>query len=407
MTKARAIPVSLHEPGEPASRGPQLKAFLELGFRPLYMAGCAWALLSVALWIYAPQWLSSPLGGVAWHAHEMLWGFVATIAVGFLLTASATWTGINPLKGLPLAAACALWLVARVGYLAGGHPAFYVAAAAETAFYLLSAIVLLRVMVKGKSRRNYGIPFLVLGLGVANCLYLRASLSGNYAALMQHFELGLICMAVIALLVARRVIPFFAMRAIPGLAIPMLTRSGQAQMVLGIAAIVLGLAGQKHPMALALAATGLVSLYQIASWKPGAVLRKPILWILYLGYAAMGVGLLLAAAHLAGLGTASPGTAVLARAAVHVHVIGMAGFSVLIIGMVTRTALGHLGRPLQLDKSMVASYWLVILAVALRLAALAPSGAMQALLHASAAAWVAAFALYLWRFVPLLIRPRP
>src|SRR5690606_11870224 len=147
-----------------------------------------------------------------------------------------------------------------------------------------SAIVLLRIMVKGKCRRNYGIPFLVLGLGVANCLYLRASLSGNYAALMQHFELGLICMAVIALLVARRVIPFFAMRAIPGLAIPSHARGGQALRVLGIAAIVLGLAGQEHPMALALAATGLVSLYQIASWKPGAVLRKPILWILYLGY---------------------------------------------------------------------------------------------------------------------------
>ncbi|TFL13289.1 NnrS family protein [Pusillimonas caeni] len=401
MTKARAIPVSLHEPGEPLPRGPRLEAFLELGFRPLYIAGCAWALLSVALWIYAPQWLSAPLSGVAWHAHEMLWGFVATIAVGFLLTASATWTGVNPLKGLPLAAACLLWLVARIGYLAGGNIAFYVAAAAETAFFLLSALALLRVMFKGKSKRNYGIPFLVLGLGIANCLYLRASLSGNYMVLMQHFETGLICMAVIALLVARRVIPFFAMRAIPGLAIPMLTRSGQAQMVLGILAIVLGLAGQKAPMALALAATGLVGLYQIANWKPQAVLRKPILWILYLGYAAMGLGLLLAAAHVAGFGSAA-----FARAAVHVHVIGMAGFSVLIIGMVTRTALGHLGRPLQLDQSMVASYWLMLLAVVLRLAALVPSSAMQPLLHASAAAWVAAFILYLWRFAPLLIRPR-
>ena len=401
MNKARAIPVSLHEPGEPTTSKPQLKAFLELGFRPLYIAGCAWALLSVAIWVYAPHWLSAPLGGVAWHAHEMLWGFVATIAVGFLLTASATWTGINPLKGLPLAIVGLLWLVARVGYLAGGDIAFHIAAAGETAFFLLSAAALLRVMLKGQSKRNYGIPFLVLGLGIANALYLRASLSGNYTALMQHFETGLICMAVIALLVARRVIPFFAMRAIPSLAIPMLTRSGQAQMALGVLAIVLGIAGRTNAMAWALAATGAISLYQIAGWKPQAVLRKPILWILYLGYAAMGAGLLLAAGHLLGVGPAA-----FARAAVHVHVIGMAGFSVLIIGMATRTALGHLGRPLQLDQSMVASYWLMLLAVVLRLAALAPSGAAQALLHAAAAAWVAAFALYLWRFAPLLIRPR-
>lgn len=402
MTKAKAIPVSLHEPGEPTPQGPQLKAFLELGFRPLYIGGSVWALLSIAIWIYAPQWLSLPLTGVIWHAHEMLWGFVATIAVAFLLTASATWTGFNPLKGTPLALVCLLWLIARIGYLAGGDTAFYIAAVAETAFFLISALALMRVMFKGKSTRNYGIPFLVLGLGVANCLFLRETLFGNYLVLMQYFSLGLICMAVIALLVARRVIPFFAMRAIPGLNIPMLTRSGHVQLVLGVIAIALGLAGLAIPMALALAATGLISLYQTLRWKPQAVIHKPILWILYLGYAAMGVGLILAAAHFAELGSMA-----LSRTAVYVHVIGMAGFSVLIIGMLTRTALGHLGRPLLLDRSMVVSYWLVILAVALRLLALAPSGAMQPLLHASAAAWVAAFMLYLWRFVPLLIRPRP
>jgi len=401
MAKVRAIPVALHEPGEPARQGPEWQAFLELGFRPLYIAGCSWAVLSILIWIFTPQWLSGPLGGVAWHAHEMLWGFVATIAVGFLLTASATWTGSNPLKGIPLAIACVFWLVARAGYLAGSEPAFYFAAVAESLLFLLSALVLFKVMIKGRSRRNYGVPFLVLGLGLANCLYLRSALTGNHLVLMQHFELGLICMAVIALLVARRVVPFFAMRAIPGLSIPMLTRSGQVQLVLGVVAIALGLAGLAGAMAAALAITGLISVYQIFRWRPQAVVHKPILWILYLGYAAMGVGLLFAAAHMAGIGSG-----VLQRSAVYVHLIGMAGFSILIIGMVTRTALGHLGRPLQLDRSMVISYWLVIFAVVLRLAALAPTAAVQPLLHASAAAWSLAFMLYLWRFIPMLIRPR-
>lgn len=88
------------------------------------------------------------------------------------------------------------------------------------------------------------------------------------------------------------------------------------------------------------------------------------------------------------------------------HVIGVAGFSVLIIGMVTRTALGHLGRPLRTDRSIVAMYVLVLAAALLRLLALLPVGLAQAALHASALAWVLAFALYLWRFAPLLIRPR-
>ena len=83
-----------------------------------------------------------------------------------------------------------------------------------------------------------------------------------------------------------------------------------------------------------------------------------------------------------------------------------AGFAVLIIGMVTRTALGHLGRPLRADGSIVVMYVLVLAAALLRLLALLPAGLPQAALHASALAWVLAFALYLWRFVPLLIRPR-
>jgi uncharacterized protein involved in response to NO len=84
----------------------------------------------------------------------------------------------------------------------------------------------------------------------------------------------------------------------------------------------------------------------------------------------------------------------------------MAGFSVLILGMVTRTALGHLGRPLATDRSMRTSYWLMLIAVGLRLAAIMPTAAASTLLHVAAAAWISAWALYLWQFAPMLIRPR-
>lgn len=55
---------------------------------------------------------------------------------------------------------------------------------------------------------------------------------------------------------------------------------------------------------------------------------------------------------------------------------------------------------------MVASYLLVLTAAALRLAAVEPDPFSELLLQLTAAAWIAAFALYLWRFAPLLIRPR-
>lgn len=72
--------------------------------------------------------------------------------------------------------------------------------------------------------------------------------------------------------------------------------------------------------------------------------------------------------------------------ALPVHMIAMAGFSVLIIGMVTRTALGHLGRPLAADRSMFVSYALMLIAAALRLAAIAPSDFSLLALQLSAAA---------------------
>lgn len=389
--------LQIEEPGSAKPPPPQWAAFLELGFRPLYLAGCCWAAVSVALWVFAPWLLRGKMAGVIWHAHEMLWGFIATIAVGFLLTAGSNWTGTNPLKGRALGALSLLWVLARVGYLVPGNMAFALTVVCEVLFFAVSALALGRAIYCARSQRNYGVPLLVLALGIADALFLLAVWQGDYVLLMLHFNTGLLCMAVIALLVARRIIPFFAMRAVPGLSIPMHTRSGHWQLAAGGLAIGCGLMGWAEISALFLSVAGVIALVQVLAWKPVAVRRVPLLWILYFGYAAIGVGLLVAAGHAAG--------AVL-RAAWPAHVIGVAGFSVLIIGMVTRTALGHLGRPLRPDRLMVCCYGLVIVAAALRLLALLPTGLALGALHASAGVWVLAFVLYLWRFFPMLIRPR-
>ncbi|VTU21860.1 NnrS protein [Variovorax sp. PBL-E5] len=50
---------------------------------------------------------------------------------------------------------------------------------------------------------------------------------------------------------------------------------------------------------------------------------------------------------------------------------------------------------------------LMLAAFVLRLIALAPSNASFIVLQLAAVAWIGAFALYLWRFVPMMIRPVP
>ena len=377
-----------------ASSRPQWRAFLELGFRPLYLLSTLWGAVSIALWLYAPGWLAqAPLPGLYWHAHEMLWAFIGTIAVGFLLTASATWTGQRTMRGPALGILCLIWIAARFCLLAPGGllPALVL----DALFFLAAAAELARVILLARNRRNYGIPLAMLALGASHALFLYSLLQGRDP--MPYFYSGFWTMALITLLIARRVIPFFAMRAIPGLTIPMQTRSGHWQMGLSMLAIALSLMAWRLPLAAALAALGLIALVQWVRWRPWASRRTPLLWILYLGYAGLAAGLLCAAAYEAGL---------MQRAAWPVHVLGLAGFSVMIIGMLTRTALGHLGRPLKSSPRLVLGYALLLAATALRLLALVPGAWSLPLLHLAGLCWILALLNYLLQFAPMLIRPR-
>jgi len=327
----------------------------------------------------------------------MLWAFIATIAIGFLFTAASNWTGLNPLRGPALAGLCGLWLLARLAFLVPDMRAYWLGVGSELLFFAIATAALARVIYPRRSRRNYGLPVMVALLGLSDALYLLAAPQGDYTQLMRHFHAGLLSMGVIALLVARRVIPFFASRAVSGLDLPLHTHTGAWQLAAGVLAVLCTWLSWPQAAAAALVLAGGLALWQTLAWKPWSVRHQPLLWVLYAGYASLGAGLLVAAAHAVGG---------VARLAWPVHVIGMAGFSVLIIGMVTRTALGHLGRPLRTDHSMVISYGLIILSAAFRLLALLPASASLLWLQAAAWSWVLGWALYLWRFFPLLIRPR-
>ena len=60
------------------------------GFRPFFLGGAAWSAACIMLWI--PQ-LTGELSlrtaylPLDWHSHEMLYGYVAAVIAGFLLTA--------------------------------------------------------------------------------------------------------------------------------------------------------------------------------------------------------------------------------------------------------------------------------------------------------------------------------
>ena len=85
----------------------------------------------------------------------------------------------------------------------------------------------------------------------------------------------------------------FATRAVPGLIIT--TRVALGRWQLGIAALALAcrLMRLNYAAAASLSLVGLIVIIQVLlSWKPLKVRHQPLLWVLYFGYMALGLGLL-------------------------------------------------------------------------------------------------------------------
>lgn len=391
----------------PSDRNPsRFDTIFALGFRPLYLLSAIWAAIAIILWIFLPQSLRGVMNGVWWHAHEMLWGFIATVAVGFLLTASATWTGHNPLKSWGLAGLCAIWLVARIAYLVPHSIAFVVAAIADVIFFIGGAVALARVLYKAKSKQNYPLVVALLGLAASNATYLYMVAMAKVDYLRTGFYIGMLIMTFIALLIGRRVIPFFAQRG-ANLDIPRSERSGKYQLWLSALAVVSLVLGSHTVTAILLLILAGITLYQLYTWQPLGVRKVPLLWVLYISYFFLGLGLLATAVFFFYL--QNP----IFPPATSIHLIGMGGFSVMIIGMMTRTALGHTGRPLRASKLMVMAYTFVVIATVLRLMAIfipvfsdTATSIVIGILHASASFWLVAFLAYVYQYAPYLMSPR-
>jgi hypothetical protein len=106
-------------PLTPPAAKPHPFALFNLGFRPFFLLAAVFSLLSIPLWtgsqLYAwPLPAPQPVAPAAWHAHEMIFGYALAVVAGFLLTAVRNWTNLPTLRGSALAAACALWLAARL-----------------------------------------------------------------------------------------------------------------------------------------------------------------------------------------------------------------------------------------------------------------------------------------------------
>ncbi len=195
-----------------------------------------------------------------------------------------------------------------------------------------------------------------------------------------------------------RVIPMFTNNGIPG--VQATRRPWLEKLALGSVLALLGADVVQAPAGVIAAIAVVAALAHAARlwlWQPWRTLRTPLVWVLHAAYAWIVVYLVLRAAAALGL----------VAEALAVHALTVGGIGGMTIGMMTRTARGHTGRPLVADRFEVACFVLVQCAALARVVGpLLVPGAYLSTVVLSGVLWSAAFAVYTVRYWPVLSRER-
>jgi len=375
-----------------AYAGPALFSF---GFRPFFLFGSIWSALVVPLWVWSFMEGEPPELTRGWHVHEMLFGYLAAVVAGFLTTAVPNWTGRAPVIGGPLAVLFGLWVAGRLAMLFGGPAAAWV----DPLFLIAFAAVVWREVLAGRNWRNLPVCLLVSLFALANVAY---HLWPDETGLALGARLALAVAALLISLIGGRIVPSFTrtwLRARGDAAQPTVPdRYDQATLGLTAAAM---LAWAIMPDAKAsgaiLVAAGLLNLARLLRWRGWRTSAEPLVWILHVGYAWLGLGVTLLGASVFTLDI--PRTA-------GIHALTAGAVGVMTLAVMSRATRGHTGRPLHADAWTLVVYLTVNAAAVVRVAAPFADAAQPALLKVSAALWTLAFAGFAALYGRMLTAPR-
>jgi len=373
-----------------------------LAFRPFFLAGSFFAMLAIPLWVatWTGIWPGfQPTGGwLSWHRHEMLFGFAMAIVAGFLLTAGQTWTGQPGVSGKKLMVLAGVWLLARLGWLFGLPLALMIPLDLMFLFGLTGLMV--RMLWVVRQKRNYPIIAVLTLMISANVMVLCGIALSDDGLQRQGTLAGLWLVATLMSIIGGRVIPFFtqrglghttAVKPLGWLDVALLVGSGLIAVFYAA-----GVALQQNLLLgvlfLAIAAGHLLRLVR---WHDAAIWRVPLLWSLHLAM----LWLVVAAA-----GLALWNFGLLDSSSPSLHALSVGSMSGLILAMIARVTLGHTGRSLALPSGIIGAFVLLNLGAASRVFL---SGQWPIMgLWLAAICWAVAFALYIWRYAPMLVSAR-
>lgn len=375
------------------------------GFRPFFLAVGIYAVLPLIPWaLYLTGYFATGTNLQSWHAHEMLFGFVAAGISGFLLTAIPNWTGTAPLTGNGLKLFFCFWLSGRLAFW------LFLFLDSPYAGYLLFLDLLLpiahgiritHILITTKNTRNFIFIGIMAALVIADLMFILD---------MNHFTDGtsrtgaIFTVNIIMMMVAvigGRVTPNFtrsylqqqniagnigSFPIVESLAIGLLVLNALADVITPHSNI-------SYSIAILACA---VHAIRFSRWQTSKIMHQPILWVLHAGYLLLVVTLFLKGSE----------TFLNLPYNLYLHAFTVGSAGLYILGIVTRASLGHTGRPLIIKPAVTAAYLLVICAVVVRVTSAFYAEHYINGMIVTIAFWSAAFLLYLKVYAPILTRPR-
>ena len=382
-----------------------MNALLRLGFRPFFLGAAMFSCASMTLWLWRYMWAehAAATGGLnaqVWHAHEMIFGYALAVIAGFLLTAVQNWTGVRTLQGRPLAALVLLWLGARLALLAAHDLSLLLGMALDGVFGIGLIVSLAHPIIRSKQWKQAGVLVVTLLIVTADMLFYWGAITDSMRELYRGMYLGLYLVTALIIIIAGRVIPFFAERALgPALALHRWPWLERANLALFAVFITVEVFTPYQSLVCYLSAALFVSnTVRLWGWYCAGIWSKPLLWVLYVAYGFITLGF--AYKCLAAWIPLMP--------YLSVHAIAYGGIGMMTLGMMSRVSLGHTGRDVQHPPPSL--FWaFATLAAGASVRVVLPlfdSAHYQWWVALSQVAWIGAFSLFVWVYFPILTAPR-
>jgi uncharacterized protein involved in response to NO len=371
----------------------------------MFLAAGSWATISLALWLamfFGHLSLPTRFDPVAWHVHEMLFGFVMAAVAGFLLTAIPNWTGRLPVRGYRLALLASLWVLGRLACLISANLPAWLAVLADLAFPTALLTVAAREIITGRNWRN--LPMTApLALFIIADLLMHCEALGFAVPAGLGWRLAVAAPLLLIAVIGGRIIPSFTHNWLfrrKSSRLPVSpNRFDTGAVAVLAAALLLWAAIPAHPLTGAtLIIAGLVHALRLRRWRGLAAWPEKLLFILHVGYGWLVVGLLLLGLSIFDIGVPAPSA---------IHALTAGAIATMIVAVMPRVTRGHTGRALTADRATSLVFLLITAAALARVCASWHPEFMTLLLLISGACWIAAFGLFELVYAPMLLRRQP